>query len=69
MSTADDSLVQAMLRALHAAEQSKIGRIDIEVATKAGVAGLTIMAMPTQLADYVARQLASFTVIDIGRQK
>jgi hypothetical protein len=69
MSTVDDSLLQALFRALHAAEQSKIGRIDIEAATKDGVAGLTVLAMPTQLADYVAQQLASFTVIDIGRQR
>jgi hypothetical protein len=69
VSTADDSLVQALFRALHAAERSNIGRIDIEAATTDGVAGLTIMAMPTQLADYVGQQLASFTVIDIGRQR
>jgi hypothetical protein len=67
VSTVDDKLLQALFRALHAADQGKVGRIDIEAATKDGVAGLTIMAMPTQLADYVSQQLASFTVIDIGR--
>jgi hypothetical protein len=69
VSTVDDRLLQALFRALHAAEQGKVGRIDIDAATKDGVAGLTVLAMPTQLADYVAQQLASFTVIDIGRQR
>jgi hypothetical protein len=41
-------------------------RIDIEAATMDGVAGLSILSMPTHVADRVLRQL-QITAIDFGR--
>lgn len=66
VSTVDDNLLQALFRALHSAEQGKVGRIDIEAATMDGVAGLSILSMPTHVADRVLRQL-QITAIDFGR--
>lgn len=67
MASADRSLVEAMFRALAVAQTQRIGRVDIEAASPEGIDGLTILALPKQLADHVAAHLQAWPVVDVGR--
>ena len=68
MSTADNALLVAVMRSLDLAKMGGVGRIDIDAATPDGIAAVTVLAMPTHVADRVLRQL-EIAVIDIGRAK
>ena len=68
MSTADNSLLVAVMRSLDLAKMGGVGRIDIDAATPDGIAAVTLLAMPTHVADRVLRQL-EIAATDIGRAK
>lgn len=70
MSSADNALLVAVFRALAVAQTQRIGRVDIDAASPDGIDGITILAMPTRVANYqVAAHLQAWPVVDIGRAK
>ena len=68
MSTADNALLVAVMRSLDLAKMGGVGRIDIDAATPDGIAAVTVLTMPTHVADRVLRQL-EIGATDIGRAK
>ena len=68
MSSADNALLVAVMRSLDLAKMGGVGRIDIDAATPDGIAAVTLLAMPTHVADRVLRQL-EIAATDIGRAK
>ena len=68
MSTADPALYVAVFRAVDLAKLGGVGRVDIDAATPDGIAGVTLLAMPTHVAFRVLRQL-EIGATDIGRAK
>lgn len=68
MSTADNALLVAVMRSLDLAKLGGVGRIDIDAATPDGIAAITLLAMPTHVADRVLKQL-ELHATDIGRAK
>lgn len=68
MSTADNALLVAVMRSLDLAKLGGCGRVDIDAATPDGIAAITLLAMPTHVADRVLKQL-EVAATDIGRAK
>ena len=68
MSSADPALYVAVFRALAVAQTGGVGRIDIDASTPDGIAGVTLLALPTHVAFRVLRQL-EIAATDIGRAK
>ncbi len=68
MSTADNALLVAVMRSLDLAKFGGVGRIDIDAATPDGIAAVTVLTMPTFIADRVLKQL-EIAATDIGRAK
>lgn len=66
MSTADNALLVAVMRSLDLAKMGGVGRIDIDAATPDGMAAVTVLTMPTHVADSVLKQL-ELHARDIGR--
>ena len=66
MSTADNALLVAVMRSLDLAKMGGVGRIDIDAATTDGIAAVTVLTMPTHVADRVIKQL-EIAATDIGR--
>ena len=66
MSTADNALLVAVMRSLDLAKMGGVGRIDIDAATPDGIAAVTVLTMPTHVADRVIKQL-EIAATDIGR--
>ena len=46
MGSADRNLVDAMFRALHEAQQARVGFAQVDASTPDGIAGITFAAMP-----------------------
>ena len=68
MSTADNALLVAVMRSLDLAKLGGVGRVDIDAATPDGIAAVTVLTLPTHVADRVLREL-EIAATDIGRQK
>lgn len=68
MSSADNALLVAVMRSLDLAKLGGVGRIDIDAATPDGIAAVTVLAMPTHVADRVLKEL-QLHATDIGRAK
>ena len=68
MNTADNALLVAVMRSLDLGKLGGVGRIDIDAATPDGIAAVTLLAMPTHVADRVIKQL-EIAATDIGRAK
>lgn len=68
MSTADNTLLVAVMRSLDLAKLGGCGRVDIDAATPDAIAAITLLAMPTHVADRVLRDL-ELHATDIGRAK
>ena len=66
MSSADNALLVAVMRSLDLAKMGGVGRIDIDAATPDGIAAVTLLTMPTHVADRVLKQL-EIAATDIGR--
>ena len=73
MSTADPALYVAVFRALDLAKLGGVGRIDIDASTPDGIAGVTLLAMPTHVAFRVlnVQEVLELQLhaTDIGRAK
>ena len=68
MSTADNALLVAVMRSLDLGKLGGVGRIDIDAATPDGIAAVTVLTMPTHVADRVLKEL-QLHATDIGRAK
>ena len=68
MTTADNALLVAVMRSLDLAKLGGVGRIDVDAATPDGIAAVTVLTLPTHVADRVLRQL-EIAATDIGRAK
>ena len=68
MNTADNALLVAVMRSLDLGKLGGVGRIDIDAATPDGIAAVTVLTMPTHVADRVLKEL-KLHATDIGRAK
>lgn len=67
MTSADNKLVSTIFRGLELAMLGGVGRIDVEASTPDSMAAITMLTIPTHVADRVLKQLEMYAR-DLGRE-